>query len=571
MLRFEEREGHELSTVLVQKSSETNFVAISHIWAEGLGNDQDNDLQYCEVERVFGLIAQLASEGIHPPSSKGQSPVHGPQSRSLWIDTMCVPVEKRDPETGEFNNGELKKLAMQKMRDTYRSASEVLVLDAYVQAFRFQDSSPLEAFARVVSSSWMQRLWTLQEGRLAQRLYFQFADGPVELREIFNSLPVSPFPAKTEKFVSLEITMSYRASRLHTTSEQMELFDVLYEGVIATREAVVSRGLTKDSDEAFCLATLMNLDLKSITDAPIGKTMEKLWDMIRMIPLSLIFSKAPMKLPTLGYHWAPSSFRGAIPQGMPNWRYDDYWAGPDKLWKVAAEKTTSGLLVTLPGLFLLPTKAGDAGWSKAIDMSPNHVFQLPGGRWIGLCLGESWSQLTKDIHPEKCTERMALILQDDGLIRREREACDRSAVIDNDIPSKSFLKGLVARIRGTEGTDIHVAGIQHAQVLEMSADTSVMLSAGVSAAQKLWQHFAAKQPNTKEVTAECIVVVTEALRDSQVHDACRNERVKAGADDRPEKEEEELMYMLAGIAYNVYLGGFNAAEIAPDGCRWVVD
>ncbi|KAJ9641501.1 hypothetical protein H2201_004028 [Coniosporium apollinis] len=58
---------------------------------------------------------------------------------------MCVPVHKKDER--------LHKKAMQKMRDTYEFATEVLILDAYVQKFSYEGTTPLEAFTRVVNSS----------------------------------------------------------------------------------------------------------------------------------------------------------------------------------------------------------------------------------------------------------------------------------------------------------------------------------------------------------------------------------------------------------------------------------
>ena len=43
---------------------------------------------------------------------------------------------------------------------------------------------PPEALARIYTSSWMRRVWTLQGGALAQSLYFQFADEALSMNQV---------------------------------------------------------------------------------------------------------------------------------------------------------------------------------------------------------------------------------------------------------------------------------------------------------------------------------------------------------------------------------------------------
>ncbi|KAJ9641502.1 hypothetical protein H2199_005472 [Coniosporium tulheliwenetii] len=369
----------------------------------------------------------------------------------------------------------------------------------------------------------MQRLWTLQEGRLAQRVYFQFADGPVELRKLFNSILQQAFPSRAALAANTEITMSYRAIKFHTFVEQKEILKGLYEGIIATRDAVMSRGLSKDSDEALCLSTLMDLDPTPVINAPDNEDekMKALWAMIPKVPLSLSTQKTAYTRLLLG----SIIFRDPIPHDIHDW-----WAGPDELWKrIEAEPTESGLLVELPGLILRSTHAKD-GWSNALDMGSNYIFQLPDSRWIGLGLGEPWSQLTKGTNPEKSPEPMALILQNNSLTERVHENFNKSTVIANDIPSKGLLVGLVASVKRVENNEYYVAGLQHAQVMELPPNVSTMFSAAVSAAHKLWERLT-PESSDPEVIKECITVAKEAMLDRKVLDACRNQRRGAGVDE----------------------------------------
>lgn len=533
VLGFEENSEIGKCGVSVHKSSEADFVAISHIWAEGLGDPHDNALHYCEVKRLFDLIRQL--------------PVRGLQQSSLWIDTMCVPV----------HDYPLKKAAMLKMKDTYSLATDVLVLDAYLQSFERMRASPLEAFARVVNSSWMLRYWTLQEGRLARRLWFQFADGPVELRQIFHTISLKPFPAEAAYAANVEITMSYRASKLHTTQEEEAVFKALYSGILAVRKAVMSRDLSVDSDEALCLAFLMNLDIGPILDVDESKRMERFWSLMPKLPLSLVFSRAASKLPTSGFHWAPSSFRGPVPHDIHDW-----WAGPHELWgEMKAEPTVSGLLVELPGIFLHPTET-KKGWSVGLRLNSAYTFQTHDRRWFAVFLREAWSQLTMDSHPEQHSEKVALILQ----TTLSHEPHFKSDAMANDFLAKPTLNAVAARVKHGHGNEFYVAGLQHAEIQELPPDFSINCTAAVNGARKLWERLPSATSESNLI-AECVGVARESLLEPKVLSACRNQRSSAGLDD----SDIEIRAMLAGMTHMIYTEGYNAAEIAAEGCKWYID
>ena len=74
--------------------------------------------------------------------------------------------------------------ALEKMRETYEDATHVLVLDPSLEGWDSSKYYALESMVRMFTCGWMQRLWTLQEGTLAQRLWFQFSQGPVEYDQL---------------------------------------------------------------------------------------------------------------------------------------------------------------------------------------------------------------------------------------------------------------------------------------------------------------------------------------------------------------------------------------------------
>ena len=87
----------------------------------------------------------------------------------IWMDTLCVPLEKR-----------LRKMAIRRMKEVYAYAEKVLVLDSQIQASSGKKSYE-ESLVRINLSGWMQRAWTLEEATVGGILLFQFNDGVFDL------------------------------------------------------------------------------------------------------------------------------------------------------------------------------------------------------------------------------------------------------------------------------------------------------------------------------------------------------------------------------------------------------
>src|SRR5208282_6397398 len=91
----------------------------------------------------------------------------------FWIDSLCVPF-----------NSALRRTAIGLMARTYSSASVVLVFDEGIEQIMSSDPIHEKMFV-IFISTWVQRLWPLQEVMLADELVFRLADGLLDHRELF--------------------------------------------------------------------------------------------------------------------------------------------------------------------------------------------------------------------------------------------------------------------------------------------------------------------------------------------------------------------------------------------------
>lgn len=155
----------------------THYVAISHVWSDGLGNPDSNSMPRCQLIRVQKAVNELykCDDSNGSPNSRfkhrscfsglcvrtnawrkgvksqtqfgktGQGFCSGGTSAWFWIDTICVPTDKK--------YGKEKRMALDRMKDVYIKADKVLIIDSEVAACP-SDSDPLEVLARIRLSNW---------------------------------------------------------------------------------------------------------------------------------------------------------------------------------------------------------------------------------------------------------------------------------------------------------------------------------------------------------------------------------------------------------------------------------
>jgi hypothetical protein len=274
-------EDDALRLVLVEATPGVNYVAISHVWSDGMGNPRANSMPACQIEHMHTLASVRFGEPV-----------------PFWIDTLCCPVE---PE-------EATDRAIFLMRQTYADASHVIVVDSWLYRQESATLSDTERMARIALSAWTRRLWTFQEGILAKELWFRFADNLIDVdligQAIMDSHDIRDAPLKS---YLLEEYLRLRGIGMPLQWGMRERLPLLVD-------AMQFRSTSVPTDEALCLGALLDLDMSVILAHSNEERMKALWSLVSNIPSSLIFLDAP-KLPQPGFRWAPATLFGLNDSG----------------------------------------------------------------------------------------------------------------------------------------------------------------------------------------------------------------------------------------------------------------
>ena len=271
---------------LVAAEPESQYIGISHVWSDGLGNPKCNSIPYCQMVRLSDLVQRLPGDHSN--------------IRLFWLDTICVP-------RNAGHSTEAKKTALLKMRQTYENATAVLVLDSWLSTDKLQPKPDVDNLMKIFVCRWNRRLWTLQEGSLARRLYFQFADGVYDLDQGIEHLNEADGlilkctlkPTLNAQYIAL------RGIKRHW--DEIPLQGKMLSVLRTTRY----RSTSYASDEALCLASICGFDTGEIIKLQDeSKNTEHLlrmrcfWGMAKTVPRALVFYVGET-LDFEGFRWAP--------------------------------------------------------------------------------------------------------------------------------------------------------------------------------------------------------------------------------------------------------------------------
>ncbi|KAL7905429.1 hypothetical protein GGI35DRAFT_460699 [Trichoderma velutinum] len=276
-LNTEKRQDDTIAIEMETKPFQPNdcFVALSHVWSGGLGNPQTNTLPKCQLLWLYDKIQAL------PETLRGRN-----GTVSFWMDTLCVPLE---PEAA-------RRQAIRHMRSTYTEASAVLVLESELLLSTVHCTNE-ERLMRITCSSWMRRLWTYQEGILAQSLFFQFNEGAVSIEEMRDPL------IKGSIYDRFSNGIASQGSRFYETLRWVKRYNAPAR-FLSLLDSLQWRQTSKLRDECICIAALFGLNMDQILNTPDELKFQKLLELQKVFIKDIPFLSGP-KMAEEGYGWAP--------------------------------------------------------------------------------------------------------------------------------------------------------------------------------------------------------------------------------------------------------------------------
>jgi hypothetical protein len=295
------------------------YVAISHVWSDGLGNEMCNALPTCRIQYLARAARKALKSAGRPGMPTDDHEDENDQNEPIlfWIDTLCVPRAE-----GDMN---FRKIAILRIEETFRSASCVLVLDAELQQHSI--GSLEEALFRIYCSGWMRRLWTLKEGVLGEpHLYVAFQDGQLCVDDARETLweREDNDPAICHPLISYVTSTAVRS--ISQTSGSHRISWILSE--------LRWRTTSWRDDFEIVVAQLVGVDPAAVMRVPLEDRMQTIYSLLTEYPQFIIFNPG-QRIQQDGYRWAPSSIPSSDSQNVRR-----------QPGQISAE----GLIVTYPAL-----------------------------------------------------------------------------------------------------------------------------------------------------------------------------------------------------------------------------
>ena len=354
ILLNESEHGAKIETRVVSSSLALPYTAISHVWSHGLGNHHYNELPTCQLRRFDLRLSDLNASTMTAPDRTHLDIDSQEAPRLLWIDTLCIPLLQPYRE-----------MAMSRISQVYENAHAVIVLDRTLEMASVKMTRG-ELGIRVISSRWMQRLWTLAEGCRARNLHFQLHDGTVSLDDLKPPLETS-WSQIFHLHLNIKSFQALMVFRRLLNVAWVEKFDLLWT-------AIAYRSTSLLEDEPFILGNVIGLSQEQclqIHKAEGQSRMLLLLSYWQKIPSRILFVSGP-RLTARGYRWAVQSFLARSDLKYLDYTTDGRALPSGKL----GNHTPEGLLVKYPGFLFSINESDLGGRFRFLDVKNGFSYRV---------------------------------------------------------------------------------------------------------------------------------------------------------------------------------------------------
>ena len=315
--------GAEVHIDTERAAFDNPYVAISHVWSGGLGNQRASSLPACQLRRIYHLLRPLVRPLTGVSTTKWREVVKLGRSDSekdaergadlppvtascvFWMDTLCLPKQK--PQ---------RNLAINQMNRIYAEAQQVVVLDHGIQKVG-TDRQEEEILANLVSSAWMSRCWTFQEGRLAQQLLINIDHSLRDPFAVYNQVAkevatYGPGMGTWSDKLQLRRELASGLYRMRPMKdEKIRSTDLDYFADIWNE--LVSRTTSRPEDEIKILTLMLDLsvnELESISEDDIR--LKAVFRTQEELPVSFLFAETLSNRGSNDEIWLPENLTTAI-------------------------------------------------------------------------------------------------------------------------------------------------------------------------------------------------------------------------------------------------------------------
>ncbi len=179
------------------------YATISHVWADGWGNERANALRTCQLRFIKRQLRQA----------------NGGRDILFWMDTLIVPVQEA---TMRPSWRELRTKAIRQIFEVFAKSKYTIVIDNGLRSMDpAEEEKPADRAMKILASGWMRRLWTLQETFLSKSHYVSFQEpfrghqNLIKLEHVFENLEANASESLLVtpiRELLLQNTMSYESS-----------------------------------------------------------------------------------------------------------------------------------------------------------------------------------------------------------------------------------------------------------------------------------------------------------------------------------------------------------------------